>query len=322
MSGLNTSLADVPDINTISAAHEDRLRAIDPLAGITPVPDGVVHTVEVADEYGAGFAAVRPVTVDPSSQLALWAAPHPWSVTLRLHGDRVGEVASALLDGVDRFLASAAPRGEVRHAAVVRVAARDTELVRPLLRHGYAAGTVTAIRTGRAPSPASAASGLRVRRASASDRDRILELATALDAFDAQFGTLGEPEDPAPMLEAFVESMFGGEPDLLVVAESSGAVVGYAKLDDPQSSSWIAGSTTAAPVAYLGQTFVDPRHRGGGVGAALVAALHAIAAERGWPAVLLDYTAPNPLSGTFWSRMGYRPLQVAWQRRPAHPRFP
>jgi len=32
---------------------------------------------------------------------------------------------------------------------------------------------------------------------------------------------------------------------------------------------------------------------------------------------VLSYAVPNPRSGPFWARMGYRPLVTEWQRRPA-----
>jgi hypothetical protein len=38
---------------------------------------------------------------------------------------------------------------------------------------------------------------------------------------------------------------------------------------------------------------------------------------RGISVTLLHYAQLNPLSGPFWSRMGYRPLWTGFQSRPA-----
>lgn len=308
------------DMTTILIEHEARIRAIDPQAGVPQIPDDLVETITVENESGAGFAAIRQVAVDPTSSTALWSPPHPWGASLRICGDSPGAVAAELLDGVDRFVSSVVPRGDTDHAVMVRVAARDTELVKPLLRHGYAAGTVTALRAGIENLAPAQVAGVHIRSATTTDRDRILELVAALATFDGHFGTLGYPVDS--LVQEFADSLLAGPPGLLLVAESEAALVGFASLSDPGSAAWAARSTTLSPVAYLGQAFVDPAHRGAGVGAALTARLHAIAAEREWGAILLDYTAPNPWSGPFWSRMGYRPLYVAWQRRPAHPSWP
>jgi len=42
--------------------------------------------------------------------------------------------------------------------------------------------------------------------------------------------------------------------------------------------------------------------------------VHAELDAEGIGALLLHYTAANPLSAPFWSRCGYRPLLTAWTR--------
>jgi GNAT superfamily N-acetyltransferase len=63
--------------------------------------------------------------------------------------------------------------------------------------------------------------------------------------------------------------------------------------------------------------FVRADRRGGGVGTALVEHAHRVLDARGIPVTVLDYAQVNPLSGPFWSRMGYRPLWTRWEARPA-----
>ncbi len=315
-----SSLSGMSSIEAVFAAHRARIHAIDEHADVPDVAlDDVARVIEVEDDQGAGVAVIRRIEVDPATQMAMWSAPRPWAIGLRLHGDRIGDLASRLLERVDDYLIDNAPRGNPNHAALVRIAARDVDLVRPLLRHGYAAGTVTALRTVSPDSDAPFEPGAAIRQARQEDRETLIALATALQKFDASFGTLGEPNELRPLIETLVDSMLEPDSTLLLVAETGEGIVGYASIADPESSDWITSSTTLAPAAYLGQAYISPAARGSGAGTALTRRLHAEAAERGWNGILLDYAAPNPLSGPFWSRHGYRPLHVTWQRRPAHP---
>ena len=43
----------------------------------------------------------------------------------------------------------------------------------------------------------------------------------------------------------------------------------------------------------------------------------AVLDARGVDTTLLHYAQLNPLSAPFWSRMGYRPLWIGWEVRPA-----
>jgi predicted acetyltransferase len=70
-------------------------------------------------------------------------------------------------------------------------------------------------------------------------------------------------------------------------------------------------------VAYLATMSVRPGERGSGVGTALLARLHRELDAAGVAVTLLHHAVLNPLSAPFWSRMGYRPLWVSWEIRPA-----
>ena len=70
-------------------------------------------------------------------------------------------------------------------------------------------------------------------------------------------------------------------------------------------------------MAYLATMAVRPDERGYGVGTALLAGLHRELDAAGVAVTLLHHAVLNPLSAPFWSRMGYRPLWVSWEIRPA-----
>jgi GNAT superfamily N-acetyltransferase len=101
------------------------------------------------------------------------------------------------------------------------------------------------------------------------------------------------------------------------LAERGGRATGLLVTQPPQEAGWIAGMTGISPAAYLQTMFVHPEDRGTGVGAAMVAALHARLDADGVAVTLLHHSQVNPLSGPFWNRMGYRPLWASWEARPA-----
>lgn len=304
---------------SVHRAHVSRTQAQDPLLGeMLCAAAQPLASFARSDKEGRAEAAVRRVDVDPTSSAALWAAPCQWQVTLRAEGSHVEGSVSAVLDDVDRLLAEHAAPDAAREAVVLQAAARDTPLARPLSRHGYFPGTITAIhQLGDGAAQLQHRATATVRPITAADKFRVLKMACDLQTVDASFGTLGDFDDPEPLVSGLVDSLLEGDPELTVVAEEAGEVVGFANLEDPRQAAWIAHSTVLRPAAYLGMAYVKPGHRGGGVGAVLADRLHRIAAARGWAAVLLDYGTLNPFSGPFWAQLGHRPLLVTWMRRPA-----
>jgi hypothetical protein len=74
--------------------------------------------------------------------------------------------------------------------------------------------------------------------------------------------------------------------------------------------------TGPEPAAYVLAGFIVPGERGSGVAGALVRRVHDFL-DRAGIEVTMHYAQVNPLSGPFWTRMGYQPLWRSWEARPA-----
>jgi GNAT superfamily N-acetyltransferase len=107
--------------------------------------------------------------------------------------------------------------------------------------------------------------------------------------------------------ERLAADLFAARPPIECrVAERDGALVGYA-LFFP-----IYSSFSTRQVLWLEDLFVEDGLRGGGVGRALLAAVAAVALDRGCERVgwiVLDWNRP---SIQFYDRMGARPSANAW----------
>jgi len=149
------------------------------------------------------------------------------------------------------------------------------------------------------------------------DLDAVTELEMGVIRFDAQFGAaILRPATEALIRDASRKALARRQ-DWVWVAERSGRLVGLVHVLPPDESAWIAGMTRPGTTAYLQSMFLGPDERGGGLGAALVRRAHDELDARGIAITLLHYAQLNPLSGPFWSRMGYRPLWTGFQSRPA-----
>ncbi|MEV8511817.1 GNAT family N-acetyltransferase [Dactylosporangium sp. NPDC051484] len=87
--------------------------------------------------------------------------------------------------------------------------------------------------------------------------------------------------------------------DLFLVAVRGGAAVGCGALRR-------LGATTAE----IKRMYVTPPSRGTGVAAALLRALEAAAAERGWPVLRLETGTEQPDARRFYEREGYRRIPL------------
>ena len=102
-----------------------------------------------------------------------------------------------------------------------------------------------------------------------------------------------------------------------LAGRARGRPVGLLVVEPPGEAGWVAPMVKIQPAAYLQTMFVRPQERGTGVGAALVAAAHQALDRLAVRVTLLHHAQVNPVSGPFWSRMGYRPLWTTWEVRPA-----
>ena len=87
------------------------------------------------------------------------------------------------------------------------------------------------------------------------------------------------------------------DPIECLVAESDGDVVGIVQFL-PHASTW-----TDAPVCYLQDLYVDPAVRGGGIGASLIAAVNAVADERGWAGVYWQTAEDNTVARGLYDKL-------------------
>ena len=157
----------------------------------------------------------------------------------------------------------------------------------------------------------------RLREAGHADLDVVTELEMSVIRYDALFGAAILRPDTEELVRAETQAALAVRPARAWLAERDGEPAGLVNVQPPGQSRWIAGMTRAGVTVYLQTMFVRPGDRGGGVGEALVRHLHAVLDARGVDTTLLHFAQLNPLSAPFWSRMGYRPLWIGWEVRPA-----
>ena len=311
----------------LAARHAKRWRDLDPL--VTPpdpidLADGDVP-LSVADDAGRGRGRVRLHTAGASEESALWGALRTHRLHLEVEGPDPAAICAALLDRFDDHLAAAARPGDDDEAAMVVLPSKDVALVLPLVRRGFHASVVIAVRTldrppASGPQPALGpplAPGVSLRSAEVADLDRLTDLAVDLHGYDAQFGGVTHRADGPRLLAASMEHQLASHPGWTWVAAVDGDIVGFVQVQPPTDAGWIAPVVARDPVAYLSQLHVVPDRRHTGIGAALAGRAQQVARDDGCAAILLHHVPVNPLSAPFWGRQGYRPLWTAWQRRPA-----
>lgn len=143
-----------------------------------------------------------------------------------------------------------------------------------------------------------------LRAATIDDMPRVVELVRGLAAFEK----LAAPDDAAA--ERLTADAFGPRPRFeVLVAETDRVVVAYA-IHFPMYSTF-----AARPTLYLEDLFVEPAHRGAGIGAAMLRRLAALAVERG--AGRFDWTVLDWNEGAqrFYRSMGAEVMSHWWTCR-------
>ena len=306
----------------INHAVGRRWQSLDPLLP-TPgdLPQGCMAPLIANDRSGrpVGLGVCHHEHVPDGTVAQTWGAATRFTLTPRLRepGTRA---ADQLLAQWSDHLAGLPEAAEEDTSAIVNWPSRDVGGVLSLLHHGLQPIAVIAGRQKGRPAPtegAAAAPDLVVRRAGPDDLDVVTELAMGVIRYDAYFGG----SIPRPATEALVHAdarvALGRVPAWTWIAERKGQPIGLTIVEPPQDAAWIAGMTRPGATAYLYLMFVRPEERGGGVGATLVKHVHDELDARGIEVTLLHYSQVNPLSGPFWSRMGYRPVWTTWEARPA-----
>jgi GNAT superfamily N-acetyltransferase len=308
----------------INRAVGERWRRLDPLLPEPgPVAPGCGATFWTP--AGDGFAVCRHLTVSASSVDQTWTAATEYILTPRLAGPDAGPGLDTLLAQWREHLSGLPEARAEDTAANVRWPSRDTSGVRALQRHGLAPMTVIAARpakrvTGPEPAPAGPEAATAViRPAGPADLAVAVGFQLVVVRYDQQFGVSKvRPATEALIREDLVTTL-NRQPSWVWLAEDgqTGEPAGLLILQPPEQAGWIAPLVSATPVAYLATMFVQPGGRGSGIGAALVSQAHAAVDDGGAAMTLLHYAVANPLSGPFWSRMGYRPLWTLWGADPA-----
>jgi ribosomal protein S18 acetylase RimI-like enzyme len=152
-----------------------------------------------------------------------------------------------------------------------------------------------------------------VRRATADDLSAIGRLGALLVRTHHDF----DPERfmaPSPQTEqgyaSFLGSQLPRKDVVLLVAEQRDEVIAY-------SYSGVEGRdymSLRGPAGVLHDIVVDERHRGYGVGKALLDATLKALAERGVPQIVLLTAAPNEAARRLFARAGFRDTMVEMTR--------
>jgi len=311
-----------------------RWQEIDPLLPEPgPLPPGCGAEFTIAGGAGEPAAAATCAHFEaaPGSLDTAWGTARRFQLAPQITGPDIGGTLDRLLVQWRDHLAGLPGTDSQDTAAVVNWPSRDIDGVKALVRCGFAPLAVVAARTaGRDPGgPAGrtapdesgrdrlARAGIRLRRAGPADIDAVVRLGLEVIRYDAHFGNGSERPDTVGALRHEADEMLAGPEPWMWLAERGSQAIGLLAAQRPELAGWIAPLVRQAPVAYLMLMFVAPGERASGIGAELVARLHADVAAAGVPVTLLHYEQVNPLSAPFWSQQGYRPLWLAWEARPA-----
>ena len=301
------------------------------LPGRADLPQGCAAPLVAAGANGrpAGLGVCRHQFVPADTLNQTWGSASQFSLILRLREPDTSAALDELFAQWRDHLAGLPEAGAADTAAMITWPTRDVSGVNALLRRGMQAMTVIAVRpaehaaTGSA-GPAGAArdgqedsAGLVIREARPGDLDAVTEFEMGVIRYDAQFGAAIIRPATEALVRAETQVALAMRPAWAWLAERDGRPVGLVHVQPPQRSGWIADMTRPGVTVYLQTMFVRPGERGSGVGAALVRHVHGVLDARGVQTTLLHYALMNPLSGPFWSRMGYRPLWTGWEVRPA-----
>jgi GNAT superfamily N-acetyltransferase len=278
---------------------------------------------------GDGFAVCRHLIEPADSMGQTWAATTRYVLSPRLAGPDVGAGLDQLLAQWRVHVSGMAEAHAEDTATRINWPSRDTAGVRALIRHGMTPMTVIAARpaqratgsapTGSTPTANTANTGVTIRQAGPADLAAVVAFQLGVIRYDEQFGVGRERPATETLVREEMRTALHRQPSWIWLAQDARRAepAGLLVFERPEQASWVAPLTGLAPVAYLATLFVQPGHRGGGVGAALAGQAHAAADAHGVALTLLHYAQLNPVSGPFWNRMGYRPLWTGWETSPA-----
>jgi GNAT superfamily N-acetyltransferase len=317
-------------VHDVNKAVGRRWQGLDPLLPRPgDLPAGCSSPLVVAGTNGrpAGLGVCVHQHVPADSLSQTWGTATRFFLVPRLRDADTLAATDELLTQWRDHLAGLPEAHADDTAAMITWPSRDVTGVRALLRHGMQPITVLAARPANRPAPPApeaapvthspAAAQLQIRRAGPEDLDTVTQMELGVIRWDAQFGGAV----PRPSTEALVRDQaltaLSKHPVWTWLAERAGRPIALLTVLPPKDVGWSAAMTRLEGPAYLQSMFVTQAERGNGVGAALVRHVHHELDAQRIPVTLLDYAQASPVSGPFWSRMGYRPLWTRWEARPA-----
>lgn len=140
------------------------------------------------------------------------------------------------------------------------------------------------------------------------DIDRVLDLWVDLARGQRHHGSHLDPDDSRDAIRLVLARRIS-DGDLLVAREE-GATVGFLAFEFEAGS--FEQSVDRGIVQYV---YVEPEHRGRGVGSALFDAAESAMIDAGADAIALEVMADNGAARRFYRRRGYRPHRVEYERR-------
>src|SRR3954452_15512449 len=203
-------------VREVHEAHVRRLAGVDPLVRVTDVDVTSRSSAEWSpDEQALVLADVRET--DPDSDAALWAEERVVRLQVRAATDRAAAACTDLLERGHRITGGTL-------TTHVSVASRDTALVGPLVRAGFAPNAVLAVhRLSRTDArPAEQDGAVVVRQAGPGDLEDVVAAHVAVQAFDARLGSLPERPGSERVIRPAVETALRERPGWCWVAERDG----------------------------------------------------------------------------------------------------
>lgn len=317
-------------VRDISAEHTERLASIDSLAAAVPLaedPSAVFLTPGSVDPADAGAVGVLTTTTVGETDLgAPWRSLTEHRLDLYItetEHEAATRAVEEVLDALEERIAEIAEPTDHEASIVVTASARDHAVVRPLSLHHFTPGVITALRRVSAseelnPSyPIGLPAGIRVVPASEVDQDAFLDVCVRAWTSDLLHTRAHARPTARDAVTRVVQDLLGHRPSLTSVALRDQEIVGVSLVDSPLEESAMALYTPVRPLAWSRVLWVAPAERGKGLARALLADAHGRIAQATLPWCIAQYDALTPMSAYFWSREGYRPLAVRWQRVPA-----
>lgn len=308
------ALAEVGRVAGGYYAGLDRL-----LPGLGGLPDGCSGPLVADGPAGrlAGFAVCTHQVIPAGSLDQAFGAAARFVLAMRLRGPGTPAV-DLLLTRWREHLPGLPGAAAADTAAVIDWPSREASGVQALLWHGMQPAGVLAARPRGRGTAAGAAPGIVIRDAGPGDTGAVTAMTVRVIEHDAQFGVTVPRPATGDLVRGQVQAALQRHPSWIWLAERDrrpglawspcsrrARRPGSPERPGPPRLLTCPPGTWSRPNGAPGWR---PHWSGGP---------HDLLDAQGIAVTLLHYALVNPRSGPFWARMGYRPLWVNWQARPA-----